>query len=110
MDGSPNKTVRAQALCRHTVQIIPSWACRLRVSSAVGKRVYPLRPTKGGQVYFGRFYKAKRQRGPVSRCDETGPLWGAMRVWRRGVYRDAATGVFPQIKPAKINLSLNDRF
>lgn len=60
MDGSPNKTVRAQALCRHTVQIIPSWTCHLRVSSAVGSRVYPLRPAKGGEVYFGRFYQAKR--------------------------------------------------
>ena len=43
MDGSPNKTVRAQALCRHTVQIIPSWTCCLRVSSAVGKSDLPKR-------------------------------------------------------------------
>ena len=63
-----------------------------------------------GRVSHGRFYQAKRQRGPVSRCDETGPLWGAMRVWRRGVYYDAATGAFPQIKPVKTNLSLNGGF
>ena len=67
-------------------------------------------PTKKGQVYFGRFYQAKRQRVPASRIGEAGTLWGVMHVWRHRIYYGAAAAAFPQIKPAKINLSLNDKF
>ena len=33
-----------------------------------------------------------------------------MHVWWHGVYCDVPTAAFTQIKPAKINLSLNGRF
>lgn len=57
MDGSPNKTVRAQALCRHTVQIIPSWTCHLRVSSAVGSRVIHFGLPKGERFILVGFIR-----------------------------------------------------
>ena len=103
MDGSPSKTVRAQALCRHTVQIIPSWQCRLRVSLAVRSRVYPLRPTKKGCLFWS-VLSGKTAKG--AGFGEAGPLWSVMHVWLQRVYCDVPTAAFTQIKPAKINIPI----